>query len=132
MKYLAGLIFIGLSFTGKCFFEIKLNQVSVYNSSSATEQVLNMEYDSLEETDLFEINYTPTSVTSRNDYELHVKVENTTVDLTFINDLPTFTLNMGWFTQFKNRKATIYLYHTWYNGSTVNEQVHKIVDLFIA
>jgi len=136
MKYLACLFLIGFSLNAKCeasgYFEIKLNSVSVYNSTSSVNQLLEMEYDSLQETDLIEINYTETTISKKNDYELHVKVENTSVDLTFINDLPTFTLNMGWFTQFKNRKATIYLYHTTYAGSAAKEQIYKIVDLFIA
>jgi hypothetical protein len=91
-----------------------------------------MEYDSITDSDLFEIKYYECGVSAKNYYELHVKVENTTVDLTFINDAPEFILNMGWFTQFKNRKATIYLHHTKYTGSASQELIHKIVDLFIA
>lgn len=136
MKYLLLSVVTALSIYGRSnfvsFFEIKLNQVSIYNSATSEMQVLEMEYDSLNETDLFEISYNECGMAAKNDYELHIKVENTAVDLTFINDAPTFTLNMGWFTQFKNRKASIYLYHTRYTGSAAKEEIHKIVDLFIA
>lgn len=114
------------------YFEIKFNQYCIYNSVNAADQTLKMELDSLTDRDLIEIKYHESGMSSKNDYELHIKVENTSVDLTFINDAPEFILNMGWFTQFKNKKATIYLYHTKYTGSTKQELIHKVVDLFIS
>jgi hypothetical protein len=114
------------------YFEIKFNQQSIYHSTNSADHTLKMELDSLTDRDLFEIKYHECGMTAKNDYELHIKVENTTVDLTFINDAPEFILNMGWFTQFKNKKATIYLYQTKYTGSSKQELIHKIVDLLIS
>ncbi len=129
-------LLIGLSLSAYCdfanYFEIKFNQQSIYNSGNSADQTLNMEFDSLTDRDLFEIKYYECGVTAKNDYELHIKVENTAVDLTFINDAPEFILNMGWFTQFRNKKASIYLYQTKYTGSSKQELIHKIVDLFIS
>lgn len=137
MKFLlSSLILCFASLSAYCdftsYFEIKFNEKSIYNSVQASEQALKMEYDSITDADLFEIKYYESGASTKNYYELHVKVENTSVDLTFINDAPEFILNMGWLTQFKNRKATIYLYHTKYTGSSSQELIHKIVDLFIA
>ena len=130
--FFSGLFSVSANAYFLSYFEIKLNHVNVYNSVSSTDDLLELEADSLEETDLFEVNYFEWGATAKNDYEMHIKVENTTIDLTFINDLPSFAINMGWLTQFKNRKATIYLYQTKYTGSSSKELVHKIVDVFIS
>lgn len=136
MRYLVTVIFIGLAFCGRCdfvsFFEVKLNQASIYNSNTTTNQLVELSGDTIVDTDMLEIKYVECGMSSKNDYELHIKVENTLIDLTFINDEPMFTLNMGWLTQFKNKKASIYFYHTKYTGSSSQQLIHKVVDIFIA
>ncbi|MBI3135029.1 MAG: hypothetical protein HYZ14_10195 [Bacteroidetes bacterium] len=136
MKYLAGLIFISLSFTGRCdfanYFEIKLNQKSVYHSGQSADQKLMLERDSLKEEDLIEINYFQCGGSPIGDFELHIQVANTSTDLTFINNEPKFTLNMGWLTQFANKAVTIYFHEIKTYKGQENRSVVKVADLFIS
>lgn len=122
--------------TGYCndanYFEIKFNKSSIYNSTLSTDQTVKLGRDTIAETDLLEINYVESGLTAKNEYELHIQVLNTKIDLTFINDLPTFTLNMGWFTQFTNKHVIISLKHIKFIGGAPKEYFMKIVDFFIS
>lgn len=134
--FLTAVLFLTFALSGRCdfenYFEIKFNKVSIYNSNSAPDQLIQMEYDSIQDTDLMEIRYFECGISAKNDYELHIKVENMTVDLTFINDEPVFFLNMGWFSQFKNKIASVYLHHTKYTNGSGKESIYKIFDLLIS
>lgn len=136
MKILLIGCLLGFSLVGRCdfasYFEIKYNNSKIYNSTSSNIDVIGMEADTVKEEDLIEVKYFECGLSEKNDYELHLKVQNTSVDLTFINDEPKFVLNMGWLTQFLNKPVSVYFHHTKYVGAKSETFVHKVIDILLA
>jgi len=136
MRFLLTAFVVGFSFVAKCdfenYFEIKLNDNVIYHSLQADTQLVQLPFESLADTDLIHFNYFECGKATHNDYELHLTVANSKIDLEFISEEPSFVLNMAWLTQFRNKMVSIHLHQTRYLNSGSEKKILKIADFFIS
>ena len=114
------------------YFEIKLKHQIIFNSGTFQNEILELERDSIEETDIIEIAYYECGMSIKNDYELHIASPTLKNDILFVSDEPKFIFNMGWLTQFVNKHCAISLHHTKYTNNQANKILLNIIELLIA
>lgn len=115
-------------------FVISYNSGQIFSSLHTENSSLQMEADTLKETDLIRIQFKECDPSPAADYELHIKVTNSTIDHTFINDSPDFTLNMGWLTQYRNKEVSFYFhfFHPKYTKNASSPYILKVADIYIS
>lgn len=136
MRLLLTALVVGISFVAKSdfenYFEIKLNDSVIFHSLQADTQLVQLPFESLADTDLIYFNYFECGKATHNDYELHLTVANSKIDLEFISEEPSFVLNMAWLTQFRHKLVSIHLHQTRYLNNGSEKKVLKIADFIIS